>query len=160
MLLYYLFWMLMGFILHFYIVFGTNLLTGGPAQNWCFLPISEFRRKRISNGVQTEWNLRERDFWNKRDPKDLEWTSRNGWEVHEARGAPSPLVAQANYFFLLYILIYPENIEEHHKTLFPPPQPSVAMRSHLGAFSGAPLEGALITEGFYINTIASPMMCE
>ena len=32
MLLYYLFWMLMGFILHFYIIFGTNLLTGGPAQ--------------------------------------------------------------------------------------------------------------------------------
>ena len=32
MLLYYLFWMLMGFILHFYIIFGTNLLTGGPTQ--------------------------------------------------------------------------------------------------------------------------------
>ena len=32
MLLYYLFWMLMGFILHFYTVLGTNLLTGGPAQ--------------------------------------------------------------------------------------------------------------------------------
>ena len=72
-LLYYLFWMLMGFILHFYIIFGTNLLTGGPAQNCCFLPISEFRRKGISNGVQTEWNLRERDFLNKRDPGDLEW---------------------------------------------------------------------------------------
>ena len=32
MLLYYLFWMITGFILHFYIIFGTNLLTGGPAQ--------------------------------------------------------------------------------------------------------------------------------
>ena len=32
MLLYYLFWMLMGFILHFYIIFGTNLLTQGPVQ--------------------------------------------------------------------------------------------------------------------------------
>ena len=31
---------------------------------------------------------------------------------------------------------------------------------HLGACSGAPPEGASITEGFYINTIASPMMCE
>ena len=29
-----------------------------------------------------------------------------------------------------------------------------------GACSGAPPEGASITEGFYINTIASPMMCE
>ena len=31
MLLYYPFWMFMGFILHIYIIFGTNLLTGGPA---------------------------------------------------------------------------------------------------------------------------------
>src|SRR3989337_3814752 len=55
---------LMGFIIHFYIIFGTNLLTGGPAQNAVFLPISVFRRKGISNGVQTEWNLRESYFWN------------------------------------------------------------------------------------------------
>ena len=65
MLLYYLFWMLMGFTLHFYIIFGTNLLTGGPTQIAVFFPISVFRRKGISNGVQTEWNLWERDFWNK-----------------------------------------------------------------------------------------------
>ena len=84
MLYYLLFWTLLGFIIHFYIIFGTNLLTGGPAQNCCFLPISEFRRKRISNGVQTEWNLRERDFWNKRDPEDLEWTSRKKQGGHEA----------------------------------------------------------------------------
>ena len=71
-----------------------------------------------------------------------------------------PLVAPPTYFFLLYIPTYPENIEEYHENLIPPPQPSVPMRSHLGAFSGAPLEGALIMEGFYINTIASPMSCE
>ena len=59
--------MFMGFIIHFYIIFGTNLLTEGPAQI-VFLPISVFWRKGISNGVQTEWNLRERDFWNERDP--------------------------------------------------------------------------------------------
>ena len=46
------------------------------------------------------------------------------------------------------------------KNLIPPPQPFVPTRSHLGACSEAPLEGASITEGFYINTIASPMMCE
>ena len=54
MLYYLLFSTILGFIFHFYIIFGTNLLTGGPAQNCCFLPISEFRRKWISNGVQTE----------------------------------------------------------------------------------------------------------
>ena len=37
MLYYLLFWTLLGFIIHFYIIFGTNLLTGGPAQNCCFL---------------------------------------------------------------------------------------------------------------------------
>ena len=54
MQLYYLFWMLMGLFLHFYIIFGTNLLTGGPAQIVVFFPILEFRRKGISKGVQTE----------------------------------------------------------------------------------------------------------
>ena len=36
MLLYYLFWMFMGFIMHFYIIFGTNLLTQSP------VPVSVF----------------------------------------------------------------------------------------------------------------------
>ena len=39
MLYYLLFWTLLGFIIHFYIIFGTNLLTGGPAQICCFMPI-------------------------------------------------------------------------------------------------------------------------
>ena len=84
MLLYYPFWMFMSFILHIYIIFGTNLLTGGPARIDVFLPISVFRRKGISNRVQTDWNLWERDFWNKRDPEDLEWTSSNQQGRHEA----------------------------------------------------------------------------
>ena len=92
-MLYYLpFWTLLGFIIHFYIIFGTNLLTGGPVQNCSFLPISVFRRNRISNGVQTEWNLRERDFRNERDPEDLDPTSRNKAGSHEVGGAPSTLV--------------------------------------------------------------------
>ena len=159
----------MGFIIHFYIIFGTNLLNGGPAQIAIFLPISVFRRKGISTRVQTEWNLREHDFWNKRDPEDLEWTSSNRQGGHEA-GARlplgralhprGPLVAPPSYCFLLYISIYPTNIQEHHENLIPPPQPSVPKRSHLGAFSGALPEGALITEGLYINFMGSPMMCE
>ena len=73
MLYYLLFWTILGFIFHFYIIFGTNLLTGGPAQICCFMPISVFRRKGISNGVQTEWNLRESYFWKESNPGDLEW---------------------------------------------------------------------------------------
>ena len=62
MLLYYLFWMLLGLFLHFYIIFGTNLLTGGPTQIRCFMPISVFRGKGISNGVKTERNQLEKLF--------------------------------------------------------------------------------------------------
>ena len=80
----------MCFIIHFHIIFGTNLLNGGPARIVVFLPISVFRRKRISNRVRTEWNLRERDFWNKRDPEDLEWTSSNRRGGHEVGGHAYP----------------------------------------------------------------------
>ena len=92
MLLYILFGCLMGLFIHFCIIFGTNLLTQGLVQIVVFFPISVFRRKGISNGVQTEWNLRERDFWNKRDPEDLQWTSRNQQGGHEARRRAPTLV--------------------------------------------------------------------
>ena len=35
----------MGFTLHFYIIFGTNLLIGGLARIAVFLPISVFSKK-------------------------------------------------------------------------------------------------------------------
>ena len=45
MLLYCLFWTLMGFTIHFYIIFGTNLLTGGPAQIVVFCLFQCFAEK-------------------------------------------------------------------------------------------------------------------
>ena len=90
MLYYLLFWTLLGFIIHFYIIFGTNLLTGGPAQNCCFLLVLGFRRKGISNGVQTEWNFRERDFLNEQDPGDLDPTPRKEIGGHEVGGCAYP----------------------------------------------------------------------
>ena len=93
MLLYLLFWTILGFIFHFYIIFGTNLLTGGPTQNCCFLPVLGFRRKGISNGVQTEWNLWERDFLTEYNSGDLDPTSRNKGGGHEVGGMPTPLGA-------------------------------------------------------------------
>ena len=75
MLLYYPFWMFMGFTLHFYIIFGTNLLTGGPAQIvvLCLFQCFEekeyqtqskrnetFRNVIIStNVIQETWTLRQ-----------------------------------------------------------------------------------------------------
>ena len=131
MLYYLLFWTLLGFIIHFYIIFGTNLLTGGPVQNCYFLPILGFWRKGISNGGQTEWNLRERDCRNEQDPGDLDPTSSNQQGSHEVGGMPTPTrralhprgppVAPPAYSFLLYIPTYPQTIIYEAKTLIPPP---------------------------------------
>ena len=76
----------MGFNIPFYIIFGTNLLTEGPVQIDVFWPILVFHRKGISNGIETEWNLRESYFWNKINPGDLDWTSRKQRGSHEAGG--------------------------------------------------------------------------
>ena len=46
MLYYLLFWTLLGFIIYFYIIFGTNLLIGGPAQNCCFFVCFRVSKKR------------------------------------------------------------------------------------------------------------------
>ena len=45
MLLYYPIWMFKGFILHIYIIFGTNLLTGGPAHIAIFCLFQYFEEK-------------------------------------------------------------------------------------------------------------------
>ena len=170
MLLYYLFWMFMGFIIHFYIIFGTNLLTGGPTHIVVFVPISVFRRKGISNRVQTEWNLRERSFWNKCQPGDLEWTSRKQRGSQEAGGraqgarraptlvGPSWLHRPTSFAYIYsYTLKASESTTKpyfHRRNLLYPWDPI------LGPFPVLRRRGALIMEGFYINTIASPMMCE
>ena len=70
-----------------------------------------------------------------------------------------PLGAPPTYFFLLCIPTYPRTNRDGAKNLIPPPQLSVSTRSHLGAYSGAPPERVIITEGFYI-IIASLMKCE
>ena len=76
------------------------------------------------------------------------------------RVSHGPLGAPPMYSFLLYIPTYPRTIKTGAKNLISPPQPSVSTRSHLGACSGAPPEGASTMEGFYIITIAPPMKCE
>ena len=90
MLYYLLFWTLLGFIIHFYIIFGSNLLTEGPVQIAVFgayFSVSQKRNiKRSPNGM----NLRERDFWNEHDPGDLDPKSRKLRGSHEVGGAPTP----------------------------------------------------------------------
>ena len=117
MLLYYLFWMFMGFTLHFYIISGTNLLTGCPARIAIILPIQCFKEKEY----QTESKRNEtfgsvifgknmiRETWISRQ-RSLEEATRVG-------GAPSPwarplscgpLEHPPTDFFHLYISIYPK----------------------------------------------------
>ena len=154
----------------FYIIFGTNLLTRGPVPvSLFFCLFYSFAEKEYQ--TESKWNETFTMIF--LGPTSIHKTWSRSLELHEAAtrqegaprgvGAPPPSWAPRGpptYFFRLYILIYHENIREHYETLFPPPQPSVPVRSHLGAFFGAPLEEESITEGFYINTIASPMMCE
>ena len=54
MLLYYPFWMFMGFTIHFYIIFGTNLLTGGPTQIAVFCLFQCFVEKEYQ--TESKWN--------------------------------------------------------------------------------------------------------
>ena len=165
----------MGFIIPFYIIFGTNLLTESPVQIvvvFAYFSVSRKRNiKRSPNRMKPSGAIFLEQTQSRRLGVDVKKQPRQprgrrarcrgrayppGRALHP-RGAH---VAPPTYFFLLYIPIYPENIQEHDEPLFPPPQPSVPVRSHLGAFSGVLPVGDSITEGFYINTISLPMKRE
>ena len=168
MLLYLLFWAILGFIIHFYIVFGTNLLTRGPAQNCCFCLFQCFEETEY----QTE-SKRNETFGNMIfSPNVIQETWTLLQEVPEAvtrvegaphLGAPPTLWAPRSSTGVLLPPIYTyvsPNDQNRSQKPNSTAAPSVPMGSHLGACSGAPPEEASITEGFYINTIAPPMKCE
>ena len=73
----------MGFNMLFYIIFRTNLLTKGPVSVSIFLPILEFYRKGIPNGVKTD---REDLSWTESKPGDLELKFGTPQGSHEAGG--------------------------------------------------------------------------
>ena len=161
----------MGFTMYFSIIFGTNLLTGGPAQNCCFFAyfrVSQKKNiKRSPNGMKPSGTWFSHRTWSRRLGPYVKTQKRRprgrGAPTHPS-GAASTLVGPlllnrctpSSYIYLRT----PKLPETEPKNLIPPPQPFVPVRSHLGACSGAPPEGASITEGFYINTIAPLMKCE
>src|SRR3954468_16046155 len=133
MLCYLLFWAILGFIIHFYIIFGTNLLTGGPTQICCFMPISVFRRKGISDGVETERNQLEKLFLEGKPPDRLGLYVRRygswprGWG---ARPLPcGPPEAPPTYTLHPYIPTYRKTSRTEIKSGVPPPQASVATKN-------------------------------
>ena len=82
----------MGFNMLFYIIFGTNLLTGGPVLvSFCIF--SCFAEKEYQTESTRNETFGRVIFWNKRDPGDLECASRNKQGGHKAGGAPTPLGA-------------------------------------------------------------------
>ena len=89
MLLYYLFWMFMGFIKHFYIVFGTNLLTQSPVPVSVFslfLSIAERKTKRSPIDLKFDRDY----FWTRRSPRSTEDGPGESRGHHEGGGAPYP----------------------------------------------------------------------
>ena len=139
MLYYLLFWMFIGFIIHFYIIFGTNLLTQSPVLVSVFFLVLEYRKKGKSKRSPIDLKLHGTYFWKESNPRDLESTSRKlrgsrevGGRAHppgRALHPRGPLVAPLTYFFRLYISIYPKNIGEHYRSGVPPPEASVATES-------------------------------
>src|SRR4051812_20566874 len=112
MLYYLLFWNILGFIFHVYIIFGTNLVTGGPAQNCCFFCLFQCFEEAE---YQTE-SKRNKTFGNViLSPNVIQetWTLLQGSPeaVTRVGGAPpgrapptfGPLGAPPTYSFLLYI---------------------------------------------------------
>ena len=141
----------MGFIIHFYIIFGTNLLTGGPAEICFFMPIPVFRTKGISNGVETEGNQLEKLFLEGKPPDGLGPHVRRygrcsrGWGARPLpRGAP---VAPPTYLLHPYIPTYPKTSRTEDRLGVPLPQASVATKNQSGPCSGTLPEGDPITEG-------------
>jgi len=78
-----------------------------------FLPFSVFQRNIISNGVQTEWNLRDRDFPTECDPGDLDPTPSSARGGHEGGGrAPTlwaPLTSTEVLLPPIYTYVSPNN---------------------------------------------------
>ena len=121
-------------ILPIYIIFGTNLLTGGPTHIAVFLPIQCFEEKEYqmeskqnetfggvifgTEAIQETWSRRQGSF--------EVATRQGGAPAPWARPHPhGPHVAPPTYFFLVYIPTYPQTTRYGAKTLIPPPQPSV-----------------------------------
>ena len=136
MLCYLLFWAILGFIIKFYIIFGTNLLTQSPVPVPVFPLFQCFEEKEYQTESKQNETFWRSYFWKESYPIDLECTLGKKRGSHEVGGCAhplgralhprGPLVAPMTYFFLLYISIYPKTIGEHNRSGVPLPEASIA----------------------------------
>ena len=168
MLYYYLFWMFMGFIIHFYIIFGTNLLTGGPAHIVVFAYFSVSKKRNIKqrpNGMKPSgaWFLER--TWSKGLRVQVKKQPRL---LRDRRAPPCRVRPPISWdprasTDLLLPSIYTHVPRKHQRR--PRKTISTTVTFCIREIPSWSLhrrsaEGESTTEGFYINTIASPMSCE
>ena len=131
MLLYYPFWMFMGFVLHIYIIFGTKLLTGGPAHIAVFFCLFQyFEEKEYQTESKRNETFRSVIFGTNVIQRTWSASQEASEAATRVEGAPTPtrraplshgpLERPPTYFFLLYIPTYPENIQGANEKQFPP----------------------------------------
>ena len=170
MLLYYLFWMFMGFTLHFYIIFGTNLLTGGPTRLAVFFVYFSVSKKtnikRSPNGMKPSGAIFLDQMPTRRLGVDVRQQTRRprGFPACPLGvGAPPPSWAPQASTDLLLPPIYTPVPWNHQKRPRKPNStaatfcireiPSWSLRRHSAG-------GGITMEGLYIISKASPMSCE
>ena len=115
----------MGFIIHFYIIFGTNLLTQGPMQIAVFCLFQCFAEKEYqTKSKQSETFGRVifgtnaiQETWSERQGSNEEAT-RQGARLPPGRALHprGPLIAPPTYFFLLYKSTHPQTSRGTTKT--------------------------------------------
>ena len=115
------------------------------------MPISVFRGKGISDGVQTEWNLRQRDFLEEYDPGDLESMSEDPRGGHEIGGRAPCLVGPSSTSQpTCFAYIFPYTLKpskNKDRSGVPPPQASVATKNQSRPCFGTLPEGGSLTGG-------------
>ena len=157
MLHYLLFWTLLGLIIHFYIIFGTNLLTGGPTQNCCFLAYFSVLKKRnierSPNGKKPSGEL----FLERKESRRLGVQVRRSSRRPGHRGAPPPYwacpmscgapVAPPTCSFHPYIPSYPKTSRTEDRSGVPPPQASITTKNQSEPLSDTLPKGGSISGG-------------
>ena len=76
----------MGFNMLFYIIFGTNLLTGGPVPVSVFIAYCRVLQKRNTKQSPNGMKFRDDLSWTRSKPGDLEMKSKKQRGDHEGGG--------------------------------------------------------------------------